>query len=496
MKKTIFALLCMMILASHAALAQTSYVEKLAKVQAKQQRAGGSYSSLNNVAQNREEIKAFQKMNKELLKQLKQKYNASSVDVVQTGAGEFLIVISCKNNGITETYVANDSGTLLYYEPIDDCFFFNADKQFIALKKDSKWGVAKMNGELLIPLEYATVTFAAENEEGISNSAIFHPANGKTFITYSSTEDMVNFHDAEGAIYKSFKGNIQSLDDYYIIIGSNDFKGLYTLDGKEIFPQDFYGFEVLGSTGVVKSVKRDVATGLKSKGAKNIRHGVTDVVVPAKFQDVTWDNAANVFTVSLHRNAPAIPYHPDSTYVISYKDDGEKYWDAADYEKVIVYYEGEGFGKPWGCYYMGMAAQAIADGEMALMKHTIAELKGAYYFLPIQYPDNYKFSYTSCIEMYLHAAKYYEEYIKNDQVPLYDATKAQAKKQRGIVVSAQNEAKELYEEYTRQYAAATTKYAQVQYQNELQRAAEEAQNAAIANTVSNGISSLLGKLFK
>ena len=72
MKKTIFALLCMMILASHAALAQTSYAEKLAKavgVQAKQQRSAGSYSSLNNVAQNREEIKAFQKMNKELPKQ-------------------------------------------------------------------------------------------------------------------------------------------------------------------------------------------------------------------------------------------------------------------------------------------------------------------------------------------------------------------------------------------------------------------------------------------
>lgn len=508
MKKMTIALLCGMLMVSHAVSAQTKE-EKMALKNAMKAKATGAssysraynaalqqrkdvYSQAYNAVKSKEEIKEFEKMNKELLKQLKTKYNASSVDVNQTDLGEFLIVITCKKNGVTETYLTNDAGTPLYYESLDGWSPFNNEKRVIALQKAGKWGLANFKGELIMPLAYDGVTLAMENEEGTSEGGVFHPANAKTFITYNSTEGQVNFHDAEGALYKTVKGSMESLRDYYLVIGTAYKKGLYTLDGKEIFPQEFYGFEVLGSTGVVKSVKNDYATGLKSKGAKNIKTGVTNVIVPTRFQDVTWNGTTNSFAVSLHRNEPAVPFHPDSTYVITYKDDGVKCWDAANYEKVIEYYEGVGYGQPWGYYYMGMSAQALAEKERNDMERTIRTLKGDNYYMPIKYPDNYKFNYVRCLDMYHNAAKYYEEYIKEEKVPNNDPTKVQARKMRGTMVTGEHEVKELYDEYTRLLTSASTKYAQYNIAIEQQRAAQAAQSAAI----SRGIGNIIGSFFK
>lgn len=512
MKKMTIALLCGMMIVSHAVSAQTK-VEKMALKNAmkaeknamKAESTGASsYSRAYNAArqngatraqnagQNREEIKAFQKMNKELLKQLKTKYNASSVEVNLTSMGEFLIVITCKKNGVTETYLTNDAGTPLYYEPVDGWSPFNNEKRVIAIQKGGKWGLANFKGELLIPLEYDGITFAIENEEGTSEGGIFHPANSRTFVTYSSQEGQVNFHDAEGAMYKTVKGSMESLNDYYLVIGTQNKKGLYTLDGKEIFPQSFYEFEVMGATGVIKTVNKDYATGLKSKGAKNIKPGTTDVIVPTRFQDVTWNGTTNSFAVSLHRNEPAVPFHPDSTYVITYKDDGVKCWDAANYEKVIEYYEGVGYGQPWGYYYMGMSAQALAEKERNDMERTIRTLKGDNYYMPIKYPDNYKFNYVRCLDMYHNAAMYYEEYINEEKVPGNDPTKVQARKMRGTMVTGEHEVKELYDEYTRLLTSASTKYAQHNIAIEQQRAAQAAQSAAI----SRGIGNIIGSFFK
>lgn len=437
------------------------------------------------------EAKAFEQMNKPLLKQLKTKYNAKAFQFYQTRAGEIVIEVYPKN--ATGKYILNDVGTPLYYEPVARWACFEGEKNRFAVSKNGKWGVVNYKGEIIIPVEYVRIYFSQAYEEGVSvetdGKGIFHLANDKVFI--SCSPEQVNFHDSEGAVYKTIEGSLDPLNGFYLQIGSSSFRGLYTLNGNEIYPPKYSGFEIVGTTGVVKCMTMDYGTGLVLKGAKNIKTGATKTQVPPKFMDVLWNENNQWFQVTLHRNSPPISYQPDSVYVVEYKDNGIKYWDAANYEKVIEFYEGEGYGKPWSNYYLGMAAQAIAEKEHKEMNRVISVLQGKYYYWPLAYPDDYKFNYVKCLDMYNSSIKYYEEYIKEERVPDNDPTKAQARKARGAIVTSAHEARDLYDKYTRLLSEASTKYAQNQYQIEQQRAAEAARNAELAK----GITNLIGSFF-
>ena len=474
MKKMLFFMFLLLVVVTNVAMAQ--------------QMAG---AATNYHIMDKAEAKAFEQMNKPLLKQLKTKYNAKAFYFYQTRAGEIVIEVYPKNG--FGKYILNDVGTPLYYEPVARWSCFEGEKNRIAVQRDGKWGVVNYKGEIIIPVEYVRIYFSQAYEEGVSvetdGKGIFHLANDKVFI--SCSPEQVNFHDSEGAVYKTIEGSLDPLNGFYLQIGSSSFRGLYTLNGNEIFPPKYSGFEIAGTTGVVKCMTMDYGTGLVLKGAKNIKTGATKTQVPPKFMDVFWNENNQWFQVTLHRNSPPISYQPDSVYVVEYKDNGIKYWDAANYEKVIEFYEGEGYGKPWSNYYLGMAAQAIAEREHKEMNRVISVLQGDGYYLPLQYPDNYKFNYVKCLDMYNSSIKYYEEYIKEGSVPDNDPTKAQARKSRGSIVTSAHEARDLYDKYTRLLSEATTKYAQHKYQIEQQKAAEAARNAETVRVVGNIIGNLL-----
>ena len=104
------------------------------------------------------EAKAFEQMNKPLLKQLKTKYNAKAFYFYQTRAGEIVIEVYPKNG--FGKYILNDVGTPLYYEPVARWSCFEGEKNRIAVQRDGKWGVVNYKGEIIIPVEYVRIYFS------------------------------------------------------------------------------------------------------------------------------------------------------------------------------------------------------------------------------------------------------------------------------------------------------------------------------------------------
>lgn len=455
-------------------------------------------STIAMMAQSPAEIKAFKNMNKPLFKQIEKDYKGYIAEVRKTTLGTFFITISKKPvKGVTgKSYIMSEGGTLMYPEPVDLWKSFSNARNALALQNDKKWGVVDFDGNLIIPLSYDNVTYVSQNiESTVEKNGLWHPANRDGFITELAGK--TNFHDNGGALYKTVNGcNKRVIDSFFLALTTNGKKGLYTLDGTQLIPPVFDDYEVLSKKGVVKTIVTDEKTGLRSVGAKSFRSG-TSVEVPAQFYDVEWDESTKCFFISLHRDEPGIVYNPDSTYVVDYKDDGIKYWDAEKYDKVIEFYEGEGFGQPWGNYYMGLAAKAIAESERDILVNTINVLnnKDQYYY-PIAYPDQYKINAEKALTMYLSSASYFEKYIKEDQVAEDDPTKLQARKLRGTMVSDERKYRDLLDEYTRQYAEASSKYAQVKAQLQIQQAQRAAQNAAVSRAIGNSVGSVLGKLFK
>lgn len=219
-----------------------------------------------------------------------------------------------------------------------------------------------------------------------------------------------------------------------------------------------------------------------------INPGLTTVVVPALFNDVRWNSSINNYECRVHRGDPYVAYDAMATYDFSYKDDGEKLYDGGKFQDVITFYEGEGFGKVWGNYYMGLAANEIAKKEVAKMDYVINTLNSSNsYYLPLEYPNKYKYDAGIIMTMYLSAISYLEKYISSDEVSNDDPTKIEARKLRGELVTKKNNFTKKTDDYTTAYTNAMTKNAErksilMQQQIQQERAAK---------TIVDGIFNLL-----
>ena len=459
---------------------------------------------------NKYEIKAFEKNNKVLLKNLKNQYKAK-IDVEQSEEGVFYIVIKKEAGGSTRYLLADEVGTLLYPDMIDS---YKAGKGYFWLGQQQngkmKWGAIDMKGKSIFPIKYSTLWHVKEAEAGVY-SGIWHPANeavfvavedkgGETINTFVSRKDnkilytykgdasseqgyfwkiktkvsksLSNADEGEtsvnenGIVWKNQEKNV-SYDYYY---------GLYTNDGKEILPPEYDGFLFESNTGLIKTMK--TVGGVVLYGAKMIKPGLTAFVVPAIFNDVRWNSSINNYECRVHRGDPYMAYDAMATYDFSFKDEGERLYDGGKFQDVITYYEGEGFGKVWGNYYMGLAANEIAKKEVAQMDYVINTLNSSNnYYLPLDYPDKYKFDTGIIMTMYLSAISYFEKYISSTEIPNDDPTKIEARKLRGELVTLKNNFTKKTDDYSTAYGNALSKNAerkaiQVQQQIQQEKAAE------------------------
>lgn len=355
-----------------------------------------------------------------------------------------------------------------------------------------------LSGQVILPAAYDDINYFKPQEAGTHTDkdiTYYHPASEEFFKTVNKSADAPNhykFISADGTkVMAEYDGTLDAFCGYYWKIWSGkaedaDRTGLLTLDGKRIFPEQYWLF-FPGTSGFVSCIKRDV-DGCKFYGGKMITPGSDATEVPAIFNMVFYDKEKGRARVRLHRGDEFIDYVPDSTYTVEYKDKGQKLFDGEQFEEVITYYEGEGYGKPWGNYYMGLAANELARKEEKKLEYCVSTLKSSNnYYLPVKNPEKYEFNSGLIASMYAQSKIYLEKYINTKDIPENDPTLIAARKLRGEVVTASNNLTKKIEEYGTALSAATGK----SIERDAAIARQQAQQEAAANSLATGITNLI-----
>lgn len=446
------------------------------------------------------EIKAFEKQNKDMLKQIKKQYETTP-NIKITKSGTFYIELKKEEykKGPSKFLLLDETGTPLYSDFLDkykectmqeDCFW-------VGMKKGQliKWGVVDIKGNLIFPIIYDNIWAVKKTESGTyksSNIMHWHPANISCWVVSDTVSHHNVFYSPDGKNkLHEYDGVLENFQSYYWTIkpvgtsstGNN--KGLLTQDGEIIFNQEYYYFSI-GNNGFVKCVKRD-EDGMWLYGGKLINGDLPDVIVPPTFCSLFY-NSNEKIRCKIHRDDEYEDYDSSKQYEITYKDKGERLYDMGRYQDVITYYEGEGYGTVWGDYYMGLAANEIASIEMSKMINVINTLKDKKnYYLPIVKPDKYRFDTGTITSMYLSAGMYLEKYINSSKVAPDDPTVIKAKKMRGEIITQKNNVPKYIEEYGTALKTASIK----NVEREQAIAAQKAREDAAAEQLATGLSNLL-----
>lgn len=431
------------------------------------------------------EIKYFEKTHKDLIKELKSSYKAN-VEVKMTDNGTFYFELSGKGyDGKIVYTIADEMGNLIgneywdRYRPID-----NTDEFFV--NRDAHWGVVSPRGYVILPTRYTTIEHCSKFEGGKNSKGIYQP---RTQEVYVASEGALThtFFSADGkTVLATHEGMLKDYKNAYFTItnaaGGKNSTGLLSLEGKLLFPLEYSNFYV-DDSDFIRTEKTD--GDLSLMGGKSIKEGGSQTEIPTIFYYVS-NNRVEGLKVKLHRDNRFEKYDPNKQYVITYLDEGERLYDGHHDEKVIAYYEGEGYGKPWGDYFMGMAAYKIGMREEKKMDNAISTLKGKNYSLPLKNPEKYQFSNGTMMNMYLQSQMYLERYIEKEGKEGIDSAKVkEARRARGEVVTHKNGLAQKESDYATAYAAATERYATDQRRAAQQRAEQEAASQAVANGILN-----------
>ena len=451
----------------------------------------------------KEEINAFEKQNKDLLKQLKKDFQAKP-EVNMTKDGYFYIVLTKKDNKVSRFMLRDESGAPLHDGFIDKYQSISGGYFFIGIKETAsnliQYGVVNLKGSQILPMRFHYISHRLACEAGTytnSSSNYWRPASEEVWATtvyahngapshtvFYSADGTRAIHEYDGKI-EEYKGAYWKLKPDKSATNAND-KALLTNDGNIIFPQQYYGF-FIESSGMANCIKSE-SDGLKLYGGKMLDSSISTVEVPAIFNDVTYNKTEKNIKIKIHRDEDYQVYDPGTSYTLSFKDNGERLFDRGMYKDVITFYEGEGYGKPWGDLYMGLAAKHIADAEQTKMNNCIKTLKSNNeYWLPIKNPDKYHFDAGTISGMYTSSMIYLEKYINNTNVADDDPTKVRARKVRGQVATSKNTFSSKLEEYGVALRTATTK----NVQREANIAQQQAQQQKATNDLVNSLTNLL-----
>ncbi len=455
------------------------------------------------------EINAFEKQNKAMLKELKKQYG-SSLEVKLSEEGFFYILLTKKEykKGPDKYFLIDESGSPLYNDWIDKYKYLMGGNFFVGqnVGNKTKWGVISSNGKQILPIKYDNIQHNFSHDSGTftsSSKTYWHPSNKEFWLTTdnSNTAPHHTFYTADGSnITHEYDGELRVQLSYFYNIApvsmssTGNQKGLLTLDGEVIFPQEYNRFYI-ETSGFVKCFKKET-DGLSRCGGKMLNTTITDIVVPPIFFDVTYNTFTKTIECKIHRDDEYEVYNPQINYEANYKDKGERLYDMGKYQDVITYYEGEGYGIAWGDYYMGLAAEKIAKAEMDKMNNVIKTLNSSTdYYLPIKYPEKYRFDAGTISGMYTSAGNYLEKYINNGNVSPDDPTKAKARKMRGEIITVRNSVTKKIEEYGTALQTASSKNLERERKIAEQKVIQAQQDAETARAAQQ-LGKAIGNLFK
>lgn len=452
------------------------------------------------------EIKAFEKQNKDMLKQLKKQYKTNP-EVKLSDQGFFYIELKKKESkqGPDKFFLIDETGTPLYPLWLDNYKIIKGGYFYVGQNFGStlKWGAIDIKGKQILPISYDQIRQSVALEAGTfkeSSVTYWHPASKGFWLASDNTNGHHVFYSLDGqSILHEYDGVLKSQLSYFWTIAPSDMaatgnqKGLLTYDGDVIFEQEYNSFYI-ETSGLVNCIKRE-ADGRQLYGGKMLNSAISDIVVPPLFNDVTYWSTSESIKCKIHRDDDYETYDPAKNYVIVFNDEGERLYDQGKYQDVIKYYEGEGYGAVHGDYYMGLSAEKIAKAEMGKMNNVINTLNSdKNYYLPITKPENYTFDAGTISGMYTSAGVYLEKFLNNDKVDPNDSKLAKARKLRGEIITARNNVTKKIEEYGTALQKATAKNIErerVAAEQKALQAQQAAESQRAANQLATGLTNLI-----
>lgn len=441
----------------------------------------------------KEQIDAFKKYNKDMLKALKTTYKVKP-EVNLSENGQFYIVLPFSEKYIGKQYLlANEAGEIFPEVKIDKYISFDTGE--IGVRRQGKWGVYDVTGKMIFPVVYEDISRLYPKEAGMyeyKGVKYWYPNIEGYWIAKEKKDnkDYVIFYSKDGKNeLHRYEGKLTWLVGMYPVITptnhtdkSNDKTMLFP--NGDIIYQGYNSFE-LYPNGFVLGYKID-EDGLITCGGKMLDSSKSQIEIPCTFNRAFFDEKEGVTKVKVYRSDEYQEYDPAKTYVRNFADKGEKLFESGKFNDVIAYYEGEGYGYRRGNYLMGCAAMELADVEMAKMLNCINALKDENtYYYPIENPDAYKFNTTEIASNYANAKIYFEKVLQNDSISNTDPDKINARTLRGKVVTRQNSHSKAIEEYGIAYTNATVKNVDRKQNIAIQQAQQQQQAEQLATGITN-----------
>lgn len=440
----------------------------------------------------KQEINAFKEMNAKLLKSVKKQYKKDPF--VELKDNVFYIVVEGKVNKKKMYMVLNEDGELLTPEPVASYAPFADDKNYVSFTQnfgDSQHigMVDYRTGQIVLQPKYSQISLCHSHDAGYGDNGEWRPAITDTWVAYDPVANETVFFSIDGKNLKNrVTGPYTRKNMDFVAIGKGYKTGLYTMDGVEVLPQKYLTFSLTKDGFVITTATNpSLSEGRWYYGGTTINPNATQYEFNNELYGLKMVDGVPHYKV--HRDDEWISYASKPVYSVDYVDEGQKYFDNGEFDKVIAYYEGAGIDAPHGGYYMGMASKAIGDTELAKLDKVISTLKDPKtYYYPVASPEKYTFNSSLLGSQFILAQDYFDRYLRNNSdTDPNDSRILKAKKYRGEAAVARNSVARKIEDYTTAYSAAAQKYATEKTNAEI----EKARQAAAANSIATGLSNLL-----
>lgn len=294
--------------------------------------------SYSDAQSSEERQKVLNKANKEFMKQLKDKYDLKYI----------------------------------YVHVEDDGYWY-----FHAARKEDVIGVLNQQGEVVVPIRYASIKYKKPIEEGftinkISQDTVWHRANHGCFYAHTYKTKNVpakySIYRLDGTVMVDDLEALRGIElhegyiEYVVSIAnsSDDIRIMYTQDGENVIP--------LGYTSNIMNHKTCIMVkcmGSITKGGKYLYGAVmldgSLPSIPCQYASVSYDKELNQWIVEDPMTHERSAYNPNKPITSEMKDKGVEFFWSGKFDEVVEFYSKAGIDKPWAKFYSGAALLEKAE---------------------------------------------------------------------------------------------------------------------------------------
>lgn len=256
------------------------------------------------------------------------------------------------------------------------------------------YGIADAEGKLVLPARYKEINYAPAVSDGFSEARpgkvkIYHKAQPAHFLVSLtkpiSPDFQVTYHDGVmcnffmqqlldvngNVILDNIDYRLEPISGYYIIGApsplvlsssveakhfDNGKVGLMTATGEMLILPQFDKLEIAGDV-VNYFVTIDGIERMGGALLSNIDNNIPPLFHSVRYNEGKW-------MVKRNKNSEEEIFNPvESKANITYRDEGERFFDQGKYNDVVKFYAENGVNAPWAKYFTGKAIYELASEE-------------------------------------------------------------------------------------------------------------------------------------